>query len=636
MKVIKSFMLAFTCFACFLITNQVNAATLERDVPESEYLQLYSIENSNADLVQVTSDYAVFSTNNYMDGFFDRYSSYILSNNLPSNVYDNNISSNNGHLFDNYSNFTLELTKPVDVTGYYYRMNGTYPKSIIVIYLYDENNNSLGALQLQNTASSNEEFYKNVNAKNVKKMIFRFNINGDSSSARKTLMEFDFFIDPASLYESIYNFSTSNITENSIDVFWDNPESENLIKNKLYLNDKLLYESDNLINNYSIKELESDTNYKITVAAVYADAVEVKRDFNFKTNKDITAPGNIKNLSLLQDKKSVLLSWETPNDKDFSHVKVYKNNTLFLDNVTVTNLTDTGVNYNDNYTYKITTVDTNGNESNGIIKTITLIEPPKEIEVKDLRAKAKDYSEVELSWKNPNDEEFETVTIYRKSQESGIMARVLSFFSTDEYTPIFQTNGTLFKDLTVAPETTYEYKVTSLVAGVESEGVTTQVTTPQIAVINPEIIKEDPSDPTNQNFLFRWEKPTQGSIKILIDGKEFATVNAAAKQQLIPADKMVYDVLGNARIDLIQIIAIDEDGNEGAIVKPKVPPGGGGVGLVDISSVGLGGKELLQSGISLFSVIAIFVLLGLSFPMARKLILTIRKAILKKSIIKGG
>ena len=132
-----------------------------------------------------------------------------------------------------------------------------------------------------------------------------------------------------------------------------------------------------------------------------------------KSNYDDVSPSEIVNFNKNQTDLQVNFSYELPNDEDFSHVKIYQDNVLIADNVTDTSYTVDNLDYGGTYNFKFTTVDTNGNESEGVIETVTIAMPELE-EIQQVNAEAS-HDRIDLSWSLPETEYFEHVNIYRKS-----------------------------------------------------------------------------------------------------------------------------------------------------------------------------------------------------------------------------
>ncbi|WP_226086872.1 fibronectin type III domain-containing protein [Mesobacillus sp. S13] len=87
--------------------------------------------------------------------------------------------------------------------------------------------------------------------------------------------------------------------------------------------------------------------------------------------QDTQSPGEVIGPSGSETGNSgnVELSWTPPSDSDFSHVRIYRDEELVADNVKSNNYSDQVS--EKNHSYKITTVDTSGNESPGVPIEVT-------------------------------------------------------------------------------------------------------------------------------------------------------------------------------------------------------------------------------------------------------------------------
>lgn len=123
----------------------------------------------------------------------------------------------------------------------------------------------------------------------------------------------------------------------------------------------------------------------------------------------------------------------------------------------------------------------------------------------------------------------------------------------------------------------------------------------------------------NGDYLFKWEEPTKGKVKILVGGKEFAVVAASDKQILIKKADLKYDVFGNPDVKLIPI---SESGLEGEPINPNNPDGGfGGIGGIDDTFKNLfTPNTLLKVSFALLALVGGILLLRMSFMVVPKLI----------------
>lgn len=241
------------------------------------------------------------------------------------------------------------------------------------------------------------------------------------------------------------------------------------------------------------------------------------------------------------------------------------------------------------------------------IKTDSPPPPQPAGEVQDVRSSVT-HERVNLSWKLPVSNILEHVNIYRGS-ESGESFAIMS-----APVKIFETNGTYFNDLTVQPETTYNYRLTTYsTEGVESEGVTATVTT---AEAPPPVIEGGnyTKDPLTGNFIYSWDQPTYGQVKILLGESEFTTVDASLGQVSIPKNQMKYTAFGDPDVTLI---AIDGDKTSEPI-RPGVDGQTSG-DTIDQLKIPFTAQDLLGTGTGLLWLIAPFVLLALAFLVVPKL-----------------
>lgn len=283
-----------------------------------------------------------------------------------------------------------------------------------------------------------------------------------------------------------------------------------------------------------------------------------------------------------------------------------------------------GLTPNTTYTIKVTTFDTTGNESDGV--TITVKTKIPIVDVDDLQADAK-YDRVKLSWTPPNSEFFSHVKIYRKKVEQqsfwdqlfGTTA-VSAETTSDGYTPMFETNGTYWTDLTVKPETTYSYKVTSVnIEGNESQGVTIETTTPSEPV--PVLTGVATAQNENGDYVVTWTSPSKGTVKLLIEGREYAQVDAATKQIIVRKEDMKTDFFGAYAATLIPI---GEYGTKGQAV--TVPS------LGEKIDFPLSFQDFMETVVSILAWVAPFIVLSLVFIFWRPIFNFIKKAISERRV----
>lgn len=322
----------------------------------------------------------------------------------------------------------------------------------------------------------------------------------------------------------------------------------------------------------------------------------------------------IEGINVDVDRYSAEISWENPSHNAyFKEATLYRNGEKiqsFTKESGVTTYKDTGLEEETNYEYKVTATYIDDEETEGLKKTVKTLGPPKPAgDVISLKATA-EQERVNLSWVLPKDKQFKHVNIYRETVTKETTSAFKEFFVgtkvyADDYKKIFETNGTYFNDLTVSPNTEYEYKLTTMSTdGLESEGVYAKAKTLPVSIVGGKLEEDE-----NGNYNYKWSEPTKGQVKVIIAGKDYKTVPAEQKQIVIPKSDMKYNSMGDPDI---RIVPISESGEEGAIVKPPSQS------FAEIE-LPFGVKDLLKSGSGLLWWIAPFVLLGLSFLLVPKL-----------------
>lgn|GEM_PF-2448811 len=509
-------------------------------------------------------------------------------------IHDNSLGTNNFALFPGeYVSFVF--TDKQEIGDIYYRARD----GGATFQFYDENDILLS--EIKNTHTSSHVNYRlSVQQSDVKKIVLIV-MSGTSFAE----IEFD-RIEVFNPVEKIKTGFLKKSNHLDVELRWTNPIH-------IYLTDiEVNGESVGKINEYTLTNLEYDKEYQIEITTVYgAKNIRINTVFHLKTPKDYIAPGKVENLTAVQKGKGVLLSYEFPKDKDFSHVSIVRDGMVISGRLKDTSYLDNTVTPNKKYTYLLYAYDLSGNRSNPTQITVTVYSD----EVMNLKANAT-AEKVTLSWDNTLDIEFEKAVIYRK-EKTGIMARTFSFFSSDDgYTPIFTTNGTNFEDLTVMSDTSYTYKVTSMIAGDESDGVTIDVKTPKVSV-GGGAITPDPNNPDNPtSYTVSWTSPTKGKLKVLIGGIEYKVVNAADLKIVIPAADMKFDKFDNYDV---RLVPVDENGTE---IGVPTNPGGGSTswGGINLGGLGLDPKSLLTVVAALLGLVGLIILLAMSFRLTPKLI----------------
>ncbi|OAO76499.1 fibronectin type III domain-containing protein [Anoxybacillus flavithermus] len=460
--------------------------------------------------------------------------------------------------------------------------------------------------------SSNGSFF-DVNLSKVKTVQISY-----ETGTNPLLYEFDVY--PPVLPTNV-TLSLAKESINSVYMEWTNP-TDDFDGINIYLNGVLKEKLDKTKTSYSLNNLIPNTTYiiKITTFNTSGESSGVTT-----TVKTLPLP-NVTNLELFSSTYSILAQWINPADSGFI------GNDLYLDGNFITSLDKdatsynfTNLNPNTSYTVKVVSKFSGGYSSTGQTATAKTTIPLAE-DVTDLQADAK-YDRVKLSWTRPNSEFFSHVKIYRKNVERKSFwdqlfgtTSVSAETTSDGYTPMFETNGTYWTDLTVTPETTYSYKVTSVnIEGNESQGVTIETTTPSEPV--PVLTGVATTQNENGDYVVTWASPTKGIVKVLIDGKEYAQVDAETKQIVIKKEDMKTDFFGAYAATLIPI---GEYGTKGQAV--TVPS------LGEKIDFPLSFQDFMETVVSILAWVAPFIVLSLVFIFWRPIFNFIKKAISERRV----
>ncbi|MDA2610083.1 fibronectin type III domain-containing protein [Bacillus cereus] len=192
-------------------------------------------------------------------------------------------------------------------------------------------------------------------------------------------------------------------------------------------------------------------------------------------------------------------------------------------------------------------------ESPNSIKVYDLsvfIDDGKVSDVTDLKAKA-DINKVELTWKNPEEDGFNGVNIYKDD----VLVTTLDKSATSY----------LVSDL--KDNTMYKFKVSSLDGiKVETKGVETSVKT----LLDPKKIPPSPvsflvAEPTDKTVKLKWKKPSDDDLagyKILKNGKKIAEIGLEEEFMIKNLEPLTEYSFG--------VVAVDKDKNDSTPVNVSV------------------------------------------------------------------
>ncbi|MEA0565502.1 fibronectin type III domain-containing protein, partial [Lysinibacillus irui] len=479
--------------------------------------------------VSVSPAYAVDACD-YRNGVLDNVSADTTSSNGAANfrkIFDND--ENSYAAIGNQENHNIIILDDV-VNIESFCIKAPYNSNdAIIVRFYNAENKMLGQMPLRLTGN----FVKyDLSAVGVKKINFKH----DNYSVQ--IAEFEMF--QGKPLKDVTDVKISS-SFNQLKVSWQNEKDVESVN--VYLDD-VLYQNVKGANTVDITKLKSETNYKISLFAVYKNGSSGGLHFNAKTlgvpalSDDFVSVSNVKQNSARLDFDLTKVAGK----EDVKEIQIYDAQKNKVQTVVVNGEMITAshvlqnLDYNKDYKYSVVVVYSNGDVTPHKDVGFKTSDAVKEVSNLTATATAQDVS---LTWKMPIYKELEKARIYRQKTDAGLFARM--FRSASTYEPLFETNGTTFKDLTVKADTEYTYKVTTVdTDDNETEGKTIKIRTKKMSVSGGGVEKDE-----NGDFVITWTSPTTGKIKVLVGGKEYAIVSASDKKIVIPKDKMVFDILGN-------------------------------------------------------------------------------------------
>lgn len=377
---------------------------------------------------------------------------------------------------------------------------------------------------------------------------------------------------------------TKGSSDTSSNLVWTPPSDLTYVTGfNIYRKGTLIFSPSKNATTYSDSDLVLGNTYTYRVSVIYSDNYETN-GINTSYSTPNPPAGEVTNLTATSKKNEVDLSWTNPTDSLFGdQVNIYRDGTK-IGQTAGTTFKDSSLDPGTSYVYTVSTISINRIESKGVTLTANTIMD----EVINLKANPQSY-EVDLSWTNPRDPIFSGVVIYRNGINIG------------------HSNGTTFTDSNVKSSTTYLYTIKAIsTEDLETDGVSVQTSTPAETI--PVITGATVTKTDNGDYLYSWDNPSTGTLKILVGGQLYETVPASQKKVTIPAKDMKYDFMGNPQVSMIPI---SQTGLTGDVTYP------------DSSSVGtkipFSVSDLISSGNSLLWVVAPFLLLALAFLFVPKL-----------------
>ncbi|TRM08762.1 DUF4959 domain-containing protein [Lentibacillus cibarius] len=199
--------------------------------------------------------------------------------------------------------------------------------------------------------------------------------------------------------------------------------------------------------------------------------------------EDTTPPANISNLNSSVTDNKIELSYDLPNDEDFSHISISSNGETYQ--TTESSFSLEGLESSTDYEITVKSVDNNGNESSGVTRTVATAEPA-EMEVTNITTETTDSS-ITLNYDLPTDIDLNHVNISVNGET-------------------FQTTENNYMIDSLEAGASYDITITTVdTSGSESNGV--QVTETTAAAPEPQEVNNLEINPEHDKVTLTWENP---------------------------------------------------------------------------------------------------------------------------------
>lgn len=290
----------------------------------------------------------------------------------------------------------------------------------------------------------------------------------------------------------------------SVTLTWNDPTNTDFSHVNIYKNNLKIGSSTS--GQYNDSPLNPETMYSYLLKTVDINGNESTGvSISVTTDPaviDETAPSDVTTLEAVTTDTTVSLSWVNPTDTDFSHANLYMDGTLFTSGLKNESYSIGSLSPSTIYIIKITTVDEDGNESNGkfiTIETQMTVDTTPPDEVRNITESHTDTS-IHLKWDNPNNLDFDHVKVYRNQPDS---------FSISSEEFMGSVSGGEFIDSNLTPSTIYEYTLYTVDTNSnQSQGVTVVIQTNEAIVSEPEPEEPPVENPDPGDYPDGWSPST--------------------------------------------------------------------------------------------------------------------------------
>lgn len=378
----------------------------------------------------------------------------------------------------------------------------------------------------------------------------------------------------------------------------------------------------------SLKRIELTLRNGTTVNSVKIyDKNGIEYVLNEQVIEDTTPPAEVTNLQQSVDEITGDLgfTYVLPSDSDFNNLKVYINDVVYNNNlVNDSSYYSSGFNYGD--VIKVTTVDTSGNESDGV--SITLTDPNSGVDTDpptELTAIQSEVTETSVSFDLSDiANDVESINAYQDGQ------------LVDTLTP----DATNYTFSNLASNTSYDFKFTVVdAAGNESSGASETVTTNESLPLGE--VKDLEIEAKYDRVDLSWTLPESDKLQHVNIYRDEIVESSAMESifgvsRVYAATTKIFETNGTYFNDLTvepekqyeyTVTTTDTNGIESTGVTvttsiPKAPP----IDFKQMVSLPFNVADLITSSFRLLAFMGGFVLLALAIHYFEPLMRVLRRA----------
>jgi len=288
--------------------------------------------------------------------------------------------------------YEINFDEKIDIYGIKHRDQANRSRFSV----YDENGNKI--YEQSDEIADNDTTIVNTNILNAKKIIFKNN----NTVMSAYIQEFKIYSKPIDGPPSEISNIETTADHESISYTFDLPTDTDFSHVNVYKDGSVIGTTTD--GTYTMEGLEPETEYTLVFKTFDTNGNESEGVAVIETTEPEPTepeptelpPSEISNIETTAGHESISYTFDLPTDSDFSHVNIYENGAV-IGTTTDGTYTMTGLEPETEYTLVFKSVDTNGNESEGI--TVTETTEPEPIEGSEsTQNEAGDYT---ISWSSP-------------------------------------------------------------------------------------------------------------------------------------------------------------------------------------------------------------------------------------------